>query len=488
MVVEYGPDFDPRRKVYPTKAEYKLPLDKFIYCSNSGCGLAGSGICRTRIGDNQNSHCRQCKVKFPTKANGKTFGGHHFAALKAGIPEPKSGNGGGGRPRGGKAGGSAGGTDDRILSLEKSVRSLAGSLEKMVGATADGSAWPPLQRDMGSQNGGIPPGTRWGAHRRMERAEPAPTEVDRTSQAVVTSQADNALGGPNHLVDSVAAQYSIPSEAAEKIAAIIKESSPPIPARHVKPTAAAHALHEKHQVAFKSVQTIRGSQVKAADRLESALAEVRDSQKELVDLEGQMQSAKQALHETFEAMVEFEKSQNSITANALAPVPVPAAATPKWTEPESATDVFQLAHQLIKATEGNPLYNQVGEQLRAIYLASNPAPPAQPEQPAKSASEQGSQVRTVESTALDAHMGQPVKRAGESGDEQANDAWKKRLADGDLDSAQAALQATRAGLAAATPLPTANAFGALQSGDIDSDVEEPVELGDLDPNDQGQSK
>ena len=85
-------------------------------------------------------------------------------------------------------------------------------------------------------------------------------------------------------------------------------------------------------------------------------------------------------------------------------------------------------------------------------------------------------------------MGQPVKRAGESGDEKANEAWKKRLADGNLDSAQAALQATRAGLAAATPLPTANAFGALQSGDIDTDVDEPIEHGDLDPNDQGQSK
>ena len=85
MVVGYGSDFDPRRKVYPTKAEYKMPLDKFIYCSNPDCGLAGSGICRTRLGDNQNSHCRQCKNKFPTKANGKTFGGHHFAALKAGT-------------------------------------------------------------------------------------------------------------------------------------------------------------------------------------------------------------------------------------------------------------------------------------------------------------------------------------------------------------------------------------------------------------------
>ena len=120
-----------------------------------------------------------------------------------------------------------------ILSLEKSVRSLAGSVEKMVGATADGSAWPPPQQDMGSQNGGIPPGTRWGAHRRMDRAVPAPTEVDRTSQAVVTSQADEALGGPNHLEESVLSHYSVARAAAAQIAAIIKESSTPIPARQV---------------------------------------------------------------------------------------------------------------------------------------------------------------------------------------------------------------------------------------------------------------
>ena len=282
----------------------------------------------------------------------------------------------------------------------------------------------------------------------------------------------------------MASQYSISPEAAAKIAAIIKESSAPIPARQVKPTVAAHALHEKHQVAFKSVQTIRGAQAKAADRLESALSEVRASQKELIDLEGQMQSAKQTLHETFAAMVEFEKSQNSITANALAPVHVPAAPTPKLAEPASALDVFQLADQLIKATEGNPLYIQVSEQLRALYAASNPAQ----SEPAKSASSQGpSQVRSVELGALDAHMGLPQKRAGESGDEQANVAWKQRLAEEKLDDAQAALQTARAGLAASTSLPTANAFGALQSDDLGSEAEVD-EVGDLDPNSLGPSR
>ena len=81
----FGKDFIPGRKVFPTKAEFKLPLEIFIYCSNSECGLAGSGICRTRIGPDQASNCRHCNKKIPAKPNGKQFGGLHYKALQSGA-------------------------------------------------------------------------------------------------------------------------------------------------------------------------------------------------------------------------------------------------------------------------------------------------------------------------------------------------------------------------------------------------------------------
>ena len=185
----FGKDFIPGRKVYPTKAEYKLPLENFIYCSNSECGLAGTGICRTRIGTDQAANCRHCNKRFPAKPNGKQFGGLHFKALQSGAPENpiRKGTGGGGGGR------QAGGTD-RISALERSLQKMANSVERLALAqsVADGSEWPPLKK--GNQGGVIPPG-RWGAHRRTEKAEPEPPVVDRTSQAVVTSQADDGLGG-----------------------------------------------------------------------------------------------------------------------------------------------------------------------------------------------------------------------------------------------------------------------------------------------------
>ena len=66
------------------------------------------------------------------------------------------------------------------------------------------------------------------------------------------------------------------------------------------------------------------------------------------------------------------------------------------------------------------------------------------------------------------------------------------MADEKLDDAQAALQAARAGLAASTPLPLANTFGALQNDGVGSDAEDLSgivhEEGDMDPNARGPSK
>ena len=113
-MVVFGKDFNQGRKVFPTKAEYKLALEDFIYCSNSECGLAGSGICRTRVGPDQATSCRHCKKKLPSKPNGKQFGGLHYKALQSG-PSVRNGTGGGG-------GGSKAGGNDRISALEKSLQ------------------------------------------------------------------------------------------------------------------------------------------------------------------------------------------------------------------------------------------------------------------------------------------------------------------------------------------------------------------------------
>ena len=145
-MVVLGKDYNSRRKVQPTKNEFKLAPDQFIYCSNGDCGLAGSGICRIHLGNNTESQCRHCKAKFPAKPNGKTFGGLHHKALleNGGSPKPQRiylGNGGG------NSNGNKGRAKDG--SLEQTLKTLAASMEgvhrMLAGGTIEAGQYPGLR-------------------------------------------------------------------------------------------------------------------------------------------------------------------------------------------------------------------------------------------------------------------------------------------------------------------------------------------------------
>ena len=78
--------FSPARNIKPTNREYRLDPESFIYCANSGCPLARTGLCRISQGPDAAKACRRCNKSFPTKPNGAKWVFAHRQALLDGKP------------------------------------------------------------------------------------------------------------------------------------------------------------------------------------------------------------------------------------------------------------------------------------------------------------------------------------------------------------------------------------------------------------------
>ena len=519
-MVPFGADYT-GQPVVAQNAEYKMDPDIFIYCSNTGCGLAGTGLCRVHDGPGKESNCRRCKCKFPSKPNGKTFGGLHREALLAGkLGTKKIPMGGGfkGNKGGGKGGG-AGGGNSRLDNMERQLGSIAQTLGML--ANQDEASWPAFE-NRANKNGGTPQRKGWGKGdgkgTRGEPAAEAPADFGAgpggpAKKAVVVPPSQ--VASPEQVVsDRVALQFpTLPAEYAAQVADIIIKNgasvAPIAPAKPLKATAQAQQLHEAYQASLKQVSFIRETLDKNNTKLATLREEMSQLVAETVSLQTDLAKAKTVEHECAVASMEFEKSQNSISASA---------AQQEAASKRASDDVF-LVKEVLDRLSGNPLWTQTIEGFKVVLAAHSPVPsgsppvagqfaapnnnpiilgvsPPAPGAAASSVSGQGPlapaqgitgalpgtsvvEITDVVSTETDESMAAKAKvPTSESGDEQR---CKLAKTNGQacldaIDNARAA----EAALGGFAPTATSNSFGALQ--DEAAEEEEPFEAGDADPN------
>ena len=503
----FGPDFKPTYNVKPTNSEFASSADSFIYCSNGACGLAGSGLCPIYDGPAKNLSCRQCNQRFPSKPNGKTFGGLHYKAMLAGKPNGKGatvihlggggkGNGGGGKGAG-KTGGKNGGVQlDRMDKLESALIAMATSIDKLANPNANGgfaTQFPTITSGGNNRKGQASlqaPNNSKGANS-SSSVWAAPPSATASADVEAAPQAS----GVSDLLSKVQSEYAVPAAAASQIAEIIINTrAPSVPAvpilKVLKPSAISQKLHEEYQASLLAVQGIRGAITKGAARLETLYQEQDELHIELRSLDGEMAKAKLHQAECHNAFTKFEQSQNSVSAKAGA-------------EFNDAT-LFDLCDKLYQVTAGNPLFNQLSEMLKSLGEAHSKkcAEPTAPvagkfptaaaastvpsdftlapaaatpiisvSPPAPPAVEILELSGTTADTSLDQGMGLPTKRQAGSGDEQRSKTWKSKADRAVASRVAVADIMVTVGIGINTVAPTAdialsNSFGAVEADAI----------------------
>ena len=348
------------------------------------------------------SNCIKCNKPFPKKPNGASHGYAHFAALLdhqasggprriiPGFYNNTIGGGGKGKGKGKGSGGNKGNGGAALDKLTELVTSLAKSVNDTNAALGVSMSRPASFPSLGPAantkvaGGGNSPSPATGntiiKGRRVAWAQQATTSPDAQPEKSSEDGIQDALA------EKLASEHQIPTEAATKMADILRANQKPILPPVRKYTAVFQEFSNSYQSANKTLQESRLVLGAANKKMLAAMDALDAASQEAEDAAHALETAKAECSRTWEAL------QNASVHNKSAPKTV------------DKLSVLQEAAKLLAGIPGASELEPLRHALNVCMAAAVPAGVVTPEGEQELLSPDGGKAETAPVSSSDVNM------------------------------------------------------------------------------------